>query len=166
MTMENDTEAQPINWQTLFTGFQGRIRRQHFWIGIIILIAVGLVVGLALPDMVGAAVSVLMIWPYAALFLKRGHDFGKPDSFTYIPVGIGAVSTLLSVAGSLMLGAGGRAAMESGDPSAIMSAGPGFMLAAISGLLSLVTLGFLIWYGVAEGQRGTNAWGPNPKGEN
>ncbi len=51
---------------------------------------------------------------------------------------------------------------ESGDPAAILA-----LIAPVLGLfglLTLVNLGFLLWIGLADGQRGENRFGPNPKG--
>ncbi len=51
---------------------------------------------------------------------------------------------------------------ESGDPAAILA-----LIAPVLGLfglLTLVNLGFLLWIGLADSQRGENRFGPNPKG--
>lgn len=54
------------------------------------------------------------------------------------------------------------AALEREDPMAILGLlGPAIGLFAV---LILVNLGFLLWIGLSDGQRGDNRFGPNPKG--
>jgi len=53
-------------------------------------------------------------------------------------------------------------ALEDGDPAAIFALlGPAL---GLIGIVFLVSLGFLLWIGLADGQRGDNRYGPNPKG--
>ena len=57
---------------------------------------------------------------------------------------------------------GNIAALEREDPAAILA-----LIAPVLGLfglLTLVNLGFLLWIGLADSQRGENRFGPNPKG--
>ena len=73
---------------------------------------------------------------------------------------VGAIAILATV-GSAMVARGGN--MDSEDPAAVWALiGPSFGIIA---LIILVQLGFLLWIGIAEGQRGDNRFGPNPKGD-
>ena len=54
------------------------------------------------------------------------------------------------------------AALEKEDPAAIFAlVGPAM---GLFGLMFLVGLGFLLWIGLTDSQRGENRFGPNPKG--
>lgn len=164
MTMEPATEVAKLDLARLFTSFAGRIRRQHFWIGFVILILVSIVASL-MPKFIGAVLTFVLMWPMAALYIKRGHDMGKPDSFSYIPIGLALINAVVSTFWKLLYEDGYKAATASGDTSAIFS-GPGSNLMMISMALSLVGLIFLIWYGATDGEPRANQWGPNPKGIN
>ena len=164
MTMDSTGEPDKLNFATLFTSFKGRIRRQHFWIGFIIMIVVAVVISM-LPKVVAVIGSFLILWPMAALYIKRGHDMGKPDTFSYIPIGLSVISTLISAVWKMQYEEGYKAATMAGDTSAIFS-GPGSSLMLISTALGLIGLIFLIWYGAADGEPRPNQWGPNPKGIN
>lgn len=162
MTTETTGEPAKLDLVKLLTSFNGRIRRQHFWIGIIILIIISVVIGL-LPKFIAAVLMFALLWPMAALYLKRGHDMGKPDSFSYIPIGLSVVSTAISAVWKILYEEGYKAATMSGDTSAIF-AGPGSTLMMASMALGLIGLIFLIWYGFTDGEPRPNQWGPNPKG--
>ena len=54
------------------------------------------------------------------------------------------------------------AALEREDPAAIFALiGPALGLFC---LIAFIGLGFLLWIGLSDGQRGDNRYGPNPKG--
>ena len=141
--------------------FNGRLRRQHFWISWLILFGAGLVLGWI--PIIGALISIVMIWPNIAITVKRLHDMGKTGWFAVIPY-------VAMVIGFIMIiGAAGTAiftnpqAFESEDPSVALS-----MLGSMMGgfaVMGLVGLGFLLWIGITDSQRGDNKFGPNPKGE-
>jgi len=75
--------------------FHGRIPRRSFWLGILALMVVDFVAHLGLIALLGSAaydaanresfllklvdlvVTSPLLWPMAALFLKRIHDFGQ-----------------------------------------------------------------------------------------
>jgi uncharacterized membrane protein YhaH (DUF805 family) len=141
--------------------FNGRLRRQHFWISWLILFGAGLVLGWI--PIIGALISIVMIWPNIAITVKRLHDMGKTGWFAVIPY-------VAMVIGFIMIiGAAGTAiftnpqAFESEDPTVALS-----MLGSMMGgfaVMGLVGLGFLLWIGITDSQRGDNKFGPNPKGE-
>ena len=118
----------------MFTSFNGRLRRMHFWVGLIILWVVEVVVMMALigPAMASAAANggspgplaiigylliLALIWPALALQIKRWHDRDKSWVWIFIAF--------------------------------IPLAGPIWML---------VECGFL------DGTPGPNKYGPSPKG--
>jgi len=149
------------DFATAMLSFNGRLRRQHFWISWLILLGAGVVLGWI--PILGALLSIAMIWPNLAITVKRLHDMGKSGWFAVIP-------WVANIVGFIMIiGAVGTAvitnpqAFESEDPSVALS-----MLGSMMGGLSimlLVGLGFLLWIGISDSQKGDNKFGPNPKGE-
>ena len=67
-----------MDWQRLFLSFDGRITRQPFWIGSLILLGVNVVVLAALGQgVLGGIVSLALVYPSVALGVKRWHDRDK-----------------------------------------------------------------------------------------
>jgi uncharacterized membrane protein YhaH (DUF805 family) len=67
-----------MDWQQLFLSFDGRINRQPFWIGSLILLAVNvLVVGVLGQGFLGAVASLALLYPSIAVGMKRWHDRDK-----------------------------------------------------------------------------------------
>lgn len=141
--------------------FNGRLRRQHFWISWLILFAVGVITGFI--PFLGALISIVMIWPNLAIGVKRLHDMGKTGWFILAPVVVNIIGTFVIFG---MIGASAMAnatALENEDPAAILALiGPAF---GMIGVLFLLNIAFLLWIGITDSQRGDNAYGPNPKGE-
>ncbi len=158
------TPGVPIDsydFKTALFSFQGRLRRQHFWISWLICLGVGVVAGWI--PILGALLSIALIWPNLAITVKRLHDMGHTGWLAAIPYAAGLVGTIAifaTVGASMMTN---YTAIENEDPAAVMAMiGPSL---GILGILCLVGLGFLIWIGVTDSQRGDNRFGPNPKGE-
>ncbi|HZZ90140.1 MAG TPA: DUF805 domain-containing protein [Caulobacteraceae bacterium] len=82
-----------MDFQHIFLSFNGRLRRSHFWVGIVILWVVEMVIMMALvmPGMTAAAsggspgplmlvgqlLLLVLIWPALAVQVKRWHDRDK-----------------------------------------------------------------------------------------
>ena len=149
------------DFATAMLSFNGRLRRQHFWISWLILLGAGVVLGWI--PIIGALISIAMIWPNVAITVKRLHDMGKTGWFAVVPYVATAIGFIM------IIGAVGTAiftnpqAFESEDPSVALS-----MLGSMMGgfaVMGLVGLAFLLWIGITDSQRGDNKFGPNPKGE-
>ena len=150
---------QPYDFQTAMFSFQGRLRRQHFWISWLILLGIG-TVGNFIPFL-GFLISLGLIWPNIAITVKRLHDMGQTGWLTAIPYVVSFVGMIvgISIMGVSMFT--NMEALENEDPAAILALlGPIF---GIFGLVFLVSVGFLIWIGATESQPGENRFGPNPK---
>lgn len=160
MTTENSHQIQSFDWQKLLFSFEGRTRRSHFWIGWLICLGVGVVSGWI--PLIGGLISLALIWPNLAIAVKRLHDMGQSGWLVAVPWVVSIVGT---IAAASMIGFSvftNTAALENEDPAAILGLiGPAFGLV---GLLLLVNLGFMLWIGLSDGQRGENRFGPNPKG--
>lgn len=144
--------------QVLFS-FEGRIRRQHFWIGWLICLGIGVVLGWI--PFFGTLLSIALIWPNTAITVKRLHDMGHSGWLTVIPwiTGIAAIVGMFITVGMAALANGTDWSSE--DPAvAFAILAPAFGIFAVA---ALVQLGFLLWVGFSEGQRGDNRFGPNPK---
>jgi uncharacterized membrane protein YhaH (DUF805 family) len=160
MTTENSHQIQSFDWQKLLFSFEGRTRRSHFWIGWLICLGVGVVAGL-LP-LIGGLISLALIWPNLAIAVKRLHDMGQSGWLIAVPWVVSIVGIFVAIGMIGVAALGNVAALEREDPAAILA-----LIAPVLGLfglLTLVNLGFLLWIGLADSQRGENRFGPNPKG--
>lgn len=149
-----------FNFQQVLFSFNGRIRRQHFWIGWLICLGAGVVLGWI--PLLGTLLSIALIWPNLAISVKRLHDMGQSGWLIVIPwiAGIGGVIAAFMTVGVAALTSG---YVNTDDPAAVLAIiGPMF---GILGIVALIQLGFLLWIGISDGQRGDNRFGPNPKGE-
>ena len=141
--------------------FNGRLRRQHFWISWLILLGAGVVLGWI--PILGTILSLAMIWPNIAIVVKRLHDMGKSGWFVVVPWVANIIGFFMIVSAVGMAIFTNPQAFESEDPSAALS-----MLGSMMGGLAvmfLVNIAFLLWIGITDSQRGDNKFGPNPKGE-
>jgi uncharacterized membrane protein YhaH (DUF805 family) len=149
-----------FDFGTALFSFQGRLRRQHFWIGWLICLGVGVVAGWI--PFLGIFLSVALIWPNLAIAVKRFHDMGQTGWLIAIPYAVitgGIVYAIGSIGVSAMMNAD---AISAEDPAAIVATfGPAL---GVLTLVWLVGIGFWLWLGLGESQRGDNRFGPNPKG--
>ncbi len=141
--------------------FNGRLRRQHFWISWLILFGAGFVTGLI--PIIGSLIGLVLIWPNVAITVKRLHDMGKTGWFAVIPWVANIVGFVMIISAVGMSIITNPQAFENEDPAAIMSM-LGSMMGGVA-VLFLVNLGFLLWIGITDSERGDNRFGPNPKGE-
>ncbi len=98
-----------MDWKYLYTSFEGRIGRQSFWLGIIVLIVVSIIAGVIDAvlgtqtesgiGIIGIIVSLAVIYPSIALYAKRWHDRGKSGWWTligFIPI-VGGIWMLVEL---------------------------------------------------------------------
>jgi uncharacterized membrane protein YhaH (DUF805 family) len=160
MTTEDSHQVQSFDWQKLLFSFEGRTRRSHFWIGWLICLGAGVVAGWI--PLIGFFISIALIWPNLAITVKRLHDMGQSGWLIAIPWVVSIVGIFVAVGMIGVSALSNTAALEREDPAAILAlVGPAI---GLFGLLLLVNLGFLLWIGLSEGQRGDNRYGSNPKG--
>jgi len=160
MSTESSHQIQSFDWQKLLFSFEGRIRRSHFWIGWLICLGVGVVAGWI--PILGGLISLALIWPNLAISVKRLHDMGQTGWLVAIPWVVSIVGVFATFGMVGFSAVTNAQALEDGDPAAIFALlGPAL---GLIGIVFLVSLGFLLWIGLADGQRGDNRYGPNPKG--
>jgi uncharacterized membrane protein YhaH (DUF805 family) len=154
-----------MDWKSMLLSADGRIKRQPYWIGWIVVFAVGLVGSLVLQVIspyASSILSLLLIYPYVCLYSKRLHDLGQSGWLAAIPFGLSALTLCVALYTLATTGlmAGTLSAANIGNPMALMSKlGPMMAVSSISGLIGLV---FWLWLGIAEGQQGSNKYGPEP----
>lgn len=142
--------------------FDGRLRRSHFWIGVLIVFGINVVLGWI--PLIGFIASLATIWANVAISVKRLHDMGKSGWFVLAPYVIGFVLGIIGVV--IMFGGIAASGMTESyfedNPAAILGLmGPAFGLFALAGLVGFA---FLLWIGLTDSEKGENRFGPNPKG--
>jgi uncharacterized membrane protein YhaH (DUF805 family) len=145
-----------MDWKFLFFKADGRINRQSYWIGILIIIAATVILGWI--PLIGQVLGLAAIWCGVCLNSKRLHDMGKSGWLQLIPIGIQLV--LVTVG----MGFGGLAMManyghDGLNPMAMGGLGMGM---GMMGLAGLVNLAFLLWVGLTPGEAADNRFGAPP----
>lgn len=160
MSFDTSSRIESFDWQKLLFSFEGRTRRSHFWIGWLICLGLSVVAGWI--PLLGALLSIALIWPSLAIAVKRLHDMGKSGWFAAIPWVVNIVGVCFAFVTVGVTAITSAAALEREEPAAILALlGP---VLGVLAVLALVNLGFLLWIGVTDSQPGDNRFGPNPKG--
>ncbi len=138
-----------IDWAYLYNGFHGRIGRQTFWIGVIVLGAIELVFHFVAEQIQGERLSAIIdlafTYPEFAVTLKRANDRELPIWLLFIFFGANAVLDLLTV-----LGIAGT------DET------PSMLSLAIVVPYGVFFLALLVELGFRRGTVGPNPYGPDP----
>jgi uncharacterized membrane protein YhaH (DUF805 family) len=159
MTTDMSTQVPGFDWKVLLFSFQGRIRRQHFWIGWLILLGAGVVAGWI--PLLGGLICLALIWPHLAIAVKRLHDMGKSGWLAAIPWVVSVVGLFVGLGMVGFSAISNAAALDNEDPAAILALiAPAF---GMFGLIILINLAFLLWIGLTPGSNGDNRHGPDPK---
>ena len=68
-----------MDWQYMFTNFEGRIGRKTWWIGVLVLFAINIIMQMLIRSsgIVQFVVGILILIAGLALHVKRCHDRGK-----------------------------------------------------------------------------------------
>jgi uncharacterized membrane protein YhaH (DUF805 family) len=147
-----------MDFQSLFLSPQGRIGRETFWIGFLILCAADVV--LMMIPFLGHLALLASIYCWICLYAKRLHDMGKPAALIAIPYGAWLVPIAVAVImGGVALVSGLLTSDNSVSAAALASIG-GFFFAC--GAAFLVGVAFLLWMGLSPSQPGDNRYGSPP----
>ncbi len=148
--------------------FSGRARRPEYWWFFLFVFAGDFalrLIGMALGA--GGVLSALF-WlavfvPFLSLAWRRLQDTGRPGWYVLVPSALVVVSALVS--GSMM-----RAMMQGMGPGMMAQApigpmgpgmpGPLILLLAVAQLVAGLVI---VWWMSRPSQRGTNAYGPEPR---
>ena len=148
-----------LDWQRLFLSADGRIGRQEYWVGFLLILGVSVV--LKFIPFLGLLLSIALIYPQVCVGSKRLHDMGRSGYLMLIPYGA-------IVVGFVLAGVFGGMAALSGAFNNTAGAAVGAGLAGLGaavGLLALsclISLAFIVWVGVTPSQPGENRYGPQP----
>jgi uncharacterized membrane protein YhaH (DUF805 family) len=146
-----------MDWKSLFFSAEGRIGRQAFWIGWLVLLGVQVVAGWI--PVIGHALGLVALFAWVCLCSKRLHDMGRSGWWQVPPF---ALSLALVVGSVLWIGVGAAlAAITDGNPEVVALAGVGVLLIGIF-VAFVAMIGFTLWVGIAEGQPGENRYGEPP----
>jgi len=140
----------------MFAYLNGRSSRREYWIGIVLLLIVGL--GLAFANVGGAGSVTTFLW--ILIWNRRLHDIGHSGWMILIPLGL----LIVFAAGGLVFGGAElRNAFEYSQRGSgpITERGATLFLGLVLVLLA-IQFGFTIWLGVKKGDPGSNRFGPVP----
>jgi uncharacterized membrane protein YhaH (DUF805 family) len=140
----------------MFAYLQGRSGRKEYWIGVVLLLVVG--VGLAYANVGGASGATTFLW--ILIWNRRLHDIGQSGWIILIPLGL----IVLGTAAGLLLG--GNEVLNAFEYSQ-KGDGPitqrgALLFDGMVLVLLAIQFGFTIWLGVRKGDAGDNRFGPPP----
>ena len=138
-----------MDWAYLLNSFHGRISRQTFWIGMLVVIVANFLACYVAEriggDRPSAIVDLAFTYPEFAVALKRAHDRDLPVWLLWIFFGAGAVLDLFTVLGL------------AGTDEA-----PSMLSLAIAVPFAVFGLALLVELGFRRGTAGPNQYGPDP----
>jgi uncharacterized membrane protein YhaH (DUF805 family) len=148
-----------MDWKNLFLTADSRIGKRDFWIGFLILFVANIV--LSLIPVIGWLVSLALMYPMVCLYSKRLHDFGKTGWLTLVPfvAFFGAMVVGGLTGGMALLGMGAAGSDAAAASAAVAGLG---MFGGLMALAGLISLGFLLWVGLTNGDPGENRYGLPP----
>jgi uncharacterized membrane protein YhaH (DUF805 family) len=140
----------------MFSYLQGRSGRKEYWIGVALLLAVG--VGLAYANVGGAGAATTFLW--ILVWNRRLHDIGQSGWVILIPLGLIIVAAVVGVA----LGGGEilNAFQYSEKGSGPVTERGAWLFVGLVLVLIAIQFGFTIWLGVKKGDPGANLFGRPP----
>lgn len=151
------------NIKALLTTTEGRIGRQQWWIGIVVLIVISIVASIVLSILsfgngtvmawFGVLINLALIWPSYCLGIKRRHD--RDNNGTDLKILI-AGSVLLNLLAATGIGS----AMT--DMGGVMMPVPSIWLGALNLIFAIFAIYMLVQLGFLKGTAGPNNYGPDP----
>jgi uncharacterized membrane protein YhaH (DUF805 family) len=139
----------------LFTSFDGRINRKPYWMGVVVMIVLSLVITLLIGLIIGMqgrafmilmfVVQLVLLFPSAALMVKRFHDRNRPGWFAAIilvPLILQGLTNILGI---------------TGDPL-----NQGMLDYLFAAWIFIVGIWFFVELGCLRGTAGPNEYGPDP----
>jgi uncharacterized membrane protein YhaH (DUF805 family) len=138
-----------MDWVGLFTRIDGRISRQPFWLGVLVLGIVEVAMQFATDwvnnERISAALDLIVAYPEFAVAVKRGHDRNVPTWVVATFFALGIMTDLLTLAGY---------GLDRETQPVLF-----YAIALPLGLFALV---LLIDFGFRRGTQGENRYGPDP----
>ena len=90
-----------MDWKSLFFSAEGRIGRQVFWIGWLMLLGAHVVAGWI--PLIGQVIALMAIFAWVCLCTKRLHDMGRSGWWQLVPIALGPV---LIIGSAMSIGVG------------------------------------------------------------
>ncbi|MVT00783.1 DUF805 domain-containing protein [Devosia marina] len=151
------------NIKALLTTTEGRIGRQQWWIGIVVLIVISIVASIVLSILsfgngtvmawFGVLINLALIWPSYCLGIKRRHD--RDNNGTDLKILI-AGSVLLNLLAATGIGS------SMTDMGGVMMPVPSIWLGALNLIFAIFAIYMLVQLGFLKGTAGPNNYGPDP----
>ena len=146
-----------MDWKSLFFSAEGRIGRQMFWIGWLMLLGAHVVAGWI--PLIGQVIGLVAVFAWVCLCSKRLHDMGRSGWWQVLPIVLGPVlifGSALSIGFSAILGE-----ITNSDTDWATFAGVGGLFVSVA-VAFIAVAAFTLWVGIAEGQNGENRYGEPP----
>ncbi|MEQ9635297.1 MAG: DUF805 domain-containing protein [Devosia marina] len=151
------------NIKALLTTTEGRIGRQQWWIGIVVLIVISIVASIVLSILsfgngtvmawFGVLINLALIWPSYCVGIKRRHD--RDNNGTDLKILI-AGSVLLNLLAATGIGS------SMTDMGGVMMPVPSIWLGALNLIFAIFAIYMLVQLGFLKGTAGPNNYGPDP----
>ncbi|HEY3812187.1 MAG TPA: DUF805 domain-containing protein [Caulobacteraceae bacterium] len=149
-----------MDFRALLLSPQGRVNREDFWIGFLILAAADLLILLVPP--VGWLLVLASTYCWVCLYSKRLHDMGKRAWLIAVPYGVWLIPVIAAVVmGGMAIVTGLVNGEDSGTSFSVLASLGGFLTAC--GVSLLVGVAFLLWMGLTPGEPGDNKYGSPPR---
>ena len=144
-----------MDWKSLFFSAEGRIGRQAFWIGWLMLLGAHVVAGWI--PLLGQVIGLIAIFAWVCLCTKRLHDMGRSGWWQLVPIVLGPV---LIIGSAMSIGIGAILGEITNTDWAALPGVGGLLVSLAIAVFAVV--GFTLWLGIAEGQAGENRYGEPP----
>lgn len=144
-----------VPWRAL-TSLDGRMSRRQFWLCWLAVVASCGVIALV-PAARGLAFLV-PLWPLLALSVKRLHDLGRPARLAAVPFAVILAGLVIQLCYFAVLAYFVIAQSAALDVLSVM-----VWVVAVNLLAAVLNLIYLLWIGLLPGQKGPNAYGPDPR---
>ena len=146
-----------MDWKSLFFSAEGRIGRQAFWIGWLMLLGAHVIAGWI--PLIGQLVGLIAVFAWVCLCSKRLHDMGRSGWWQVLPIVLGPVlivGSAMSIGFSAILGE-----ITNSDTDWATLAGVGGLMVSVA-IAFIAVAAFTLWVGISEGQHGDNRYGEPP----
>jgi uncharacterized membrane protein YhaH (DUF805 family) len=145
-----------MDFNYLFTSFDGRINRKPYWLGVLILVAISIVIMIVVSligfglqsrafQIIAFLIQLLLLYPSTALMVKRFHDRNRPGWFAaliLVPLVLQGITNIMGI---------------TGDPL-----DQGMLDYLFAAWLLIVGIWFFVELGCLRGTVGDNQYGPDP----
>lgn len=149
------------NLVPLLTTTEGRISRQQWWIGTVVVIVASIVLGIVLTIIgLGAwgqlIASLALLYPSYCIGVKRRQDRDNNGLDVKILLGLSAMTSILQAFGI------GVTMTDIGN--GVMMPSPDLWLTLVYVALGILAIYLIVQLGFLKGTPGANSYGPDPLG--